>query len=362
MYLCAMQKILTYKIYLKIICLTMVLGLWCPTATAQEEKKAKFVFGIDNFSFFDNREVSSPYQRSQTIFGSRLGGEVGLQFGANQILIGAMGIKDFGEKDWVKEAFTFYYHYEKGPFSGAFGLFPRQRLKAELPDIFIYDSLRYYSPTINGALIQYTAQNGYAEAYCNWLSKQGNNKREIFEVVSNGRFGHKGFYGGWNFQMLHYALPSNATNEHIYDKIMLNPHIGYETDKMNWLDALTVNVGAMMSFNRDRTDMKWKRPLGFMGEVKLKKWRFELHDLLYAGERQFSDYEKHGVDLHRGDPYFQSRVYNRTDLSFYLLNKHYIQCRATASVHFTEGEVDNSQQIILRIALDKDFLSDLFKR
>lgn len=357
-----MQKILTHTIYLKIACLTAVLGLWSLGAAGQEERKAKFVFGIDNFSFFDNREVSSPYQRSQTIFGSRLGGEVGIQFGANQIMIGAMGIKDFGEKKWAKEAFTFYYHYEKGHFSGAFGLFPRQRLKAELPDIFIYDSLRYYTPTINGALIQYTAHQGYAEVYCNWLSKQGKNKREVFELVSDGRFGLKGFYVGWNFQMLHYALPSEATDEHIYDKVMLHPHVGFETNKVGWLDALRVNAGAVMSFNRDRADMKWKRPLGFMGELRLRKWRLELHDLLYVGERQFSDYGKHGVELHRGDPYFQSRTYNRTDLSFYLLNKDYIQCRATASVHFTEGEVDNSQQIILRIALDKNFLSDLFKR
>lgn len=362
MYLCAMQRLVTHIEYLKFICLTAMIGLCSLNVTAQEESKAEVVFGVDYLSFFDNREVKSPYQRSQTIFGSRLGGEVGIQFGPNQILVGALGIKDFGEKDWVKEAFTFYYHYESGHFSGAFGLFPRQRLKTELPDIFIYDSLRYYSPTINGALIQYTGHHGYAEFYCNWLSKQGHNKREVFELVSDGRLGMKNFYVGWNAQLLHYALPKNATTEHIYDKVMLNPHVGFETNKVGWLDALSANMGAVISFNRDRTDMKWKRPLGFMGEVKLRKWRFELHDLLYKGERQFSDYEKHGVGLHRGDPYFRSRMYNRTDLSFYLLNKDYIQCRATASMHFTEGEIDNSQQIILHITLDKNTLSGLFKK
>ena len=93
----------------------------------------------------------------------------------------------------------------------------------------------------------------------------------------------------------------------------------------------------------------------------MRKWRFELYDQLYTGGTQFADYSEHGSNLFRGDPYYRSKFYNRTDLTFYLLNKDYIQCRATASMHFTEGKIDNSQQIILRIELDKNMLSDLFK-
>ena len=96
--------------------------------------------------------------------------------------------------------------------------------------------------------------------------------------------------------------------------------------------------------------------------LTLKKWRFELSDHVYWGGRQFSDYAKHGNQLFRGDPYYRSRFYNRTNLTFYLLNKSYIQCRVTASVHYTEHEVDNSQQIILHIFPNKDLLGRLFKR
>lgn len=328
----------------------------------EEEKKVNFVLGLHSFSFFDNREVKSPYQRSQTLFGAHVGGEVGVQLGANHIMAGALGVKDFGESGWRKEAFTFYYYYEEGHFSGALGQFPRERLKAELPDIFLYDSLRYYSPTLNGALIQYTGRDGYAELYCNWLYKQGETQREVFEVVTKGQFGRKGFYGGWNVQLLHYSVPKKSENMFVYDKLMMNPYGGYQTSKLRWLDALTVNAGAVISLNRDRQDMKWKAPAGFMGEVKLRKWRFELSDHLYWGGRQFSDYEKHGNQLFRGDPYYRSRLYNRTDLTFYLLNKSYIQCRVTASVHYTEHKVDNSQQIILHIFPNKDLLGKLFRR
>ena len=328
----------------------------------EEEKKVGFVLGLHNFSFFDNREVDSPYQRSQTLFGAHVGGEVGVQLGASHIMAGALGVKDFGESGWRKEAFTFYYYYEEGHFSGALGLFPRERLKTELPSIFLYDSLRYYSPTLNGALLQYTVSHGFVELYCNWLNKQGKKQREVFEIVTKGQFGRKNFYGGWNAQLMHYSVPEESEGMFVYDKIMLNPYVGYRTSKLRWLDAVVVNTGAVISLNRDRQDMKWKTPVGFMGDVTLKKWRFELSDHVYWGGRQFSDYAKHGNQLFRGDPYYRSRFYNRTNLTFYLLNKSYIQCRVTASVHYTEHEVDNSQQIILHIFPNKDLLGRLFKR
>ena len=367
-----MEPIKTMK---KTILLTMLMLLAILPIAAQEnlepsseqhhledENKVGFVLGLHNFSFFDNREVKSPYQKSQTLFGAHVGAEVGVQLGANHIMAGALGVKNFGESGWVKETFTFYYYYEEGHFSGALGLFPRERLKTELPNIFLYDSLRYYSPTLNGALIQYTGRNGFAELYCNWLNKQGAYEREIFEIVTKGQFGSKGFYGGWNAQLMHYSVPENSEGIYVYDKIMLHPYAGFQTSKLKWLDALTVNAGAVLSLNRDRQDREWKTPLGFMGDVKLRKWRFELSDHLYWGEKQFSDYQRHGNQLFRGDPYYRSKLYNRTDLTFYLLNKSYVQCRVTASVHYTEQKIDNSQQIILHLFPDKDLLGKLFKR
>lgn len=348
---------LRYAIWGIFCCLAVMGGYAQESAKAEE---ARVVFDVDNFNFFDNREVRSPYQHSQTLFGSRLGGEIGVRFGANTVMLGALGIKDFGGSGMAKQMVTFYYHYEQGHFSGAFGSFPRKHLKNELPDIFLYDSLRYYSPTINGALIQYTGSHGYAELYCNWLNKQGVGEREIFEIVSDGRLGHKGYYAGWNVQLLHFSVPRPANGLHVYDKLMVNPHLGIDKSSFGWFDALSLQAGLMLSLNRDRTDMQWKSPMGFLGDVKLRKWRFELRDRLYAGNPQFSDYETYGAQLHRGDPYYRSSLYNRTDVSFYLLNKSYIQCYVTASFHYTELSMDNSQLIILRLYPDSAIFSGLF--
>ena len=352
-YICRMIRTLTTKILA--YSLLYMLCFVGPSAMAQDSlaqidgEDIDVVYGLESFNFFDNREVHSPYQISQTLFGSRLDAEVGLQFDANKIIVGVMGVKDFGQSGIAHADLTFYYHYEEGHFSGAFGAFPRKRLKRDLPDIFVYDSIRYYSPTLHGALIQYTSRYGYAEFYCNWINKQGVGEREIFELVTDGRFGHKGYYAGWNVQLMHFSVPRPSDGLCVYDKLMVNPHIGFEKSQLGWADAFSLEAGLMLSLNRDRTDMVWKSPMGFLGEIMLRKGRFELCDRLYAGNPQYSDYETYGAQLHRGDPYYRSSVYNRTDVRFYLLNRLNVKCYVGASFHFTEGSLDNSQQVVLRI-------------
>lgn len=337
---------------LLLVSLIGVVSLYAQGEGIHEQSDNKYVnpvFGVSNYSFFDNREVSSPYQRSQTFFGSQLNTEAGLQFGPNTIMVGVQTIKDFGTRGVTSNEFTYYYHYEQGGISGAFGAFPRARLFRELPDIFVYDSIRYYNPTLQGALLQYMGTYGYAELYCNWLNKQGVGEREIFEIVTDGRFGYEGYYLGWNVQLLHFSVPRPAYNLQVYDKLMINPHWGMEKSGIGWLDSYSVEAGMMLSLNRDRRDMMWKSPIGFLGEVKLNKGCVELYNRIYAGDVQFSDYETFGAQLHRGDPYYRSGLYNRTDIRLYLLNRLDVQCYVNASFHYTEKVFDNSQQVILRV-------------
>ena len=319
------------------------------------------LLGIENYSFFDNRESRSPYQCSQTLYGTRLGADVGIGFGDNVVMAGVQAIKDFGTSGITDCDITIYYHYDNGRFSGIFGSFPRKLLHRELPDIFVYDSLRYYSPLLHGALIKYECRYGYAEIYCNWINRQGVNEREIFEIVSDSRFSYRGFYGGWNVQLLHFSVPRPSNGLSVYDKVMINPHLGFEVRDLWWLDNISIEAGVMLSLNRDRNDMVWKTPVGFLGDIRLRKWRIELRNRLYAGNPQFSDYEKYGPKLHRGDPYYRSSFYDRLDVSLYLLDKKYVQCYANASFHYTERVIDCSQQVILRLCPDLQLFRKLFK-
>lgn len=316
------------------------------------KEHTKLVGAVRNYGFFDNREVRTPYQRSQTLFGTMLDAEIGIKHENSYILAGKQVIKDFGTNSIAYNNFSFYYKYQSEKVSGAFGVFPRSLLQRELPDIFLYDSIRYYTPTLQGALIQYKGENGTAEFYCNWLNRQSTTEREIFELVTDGCFYIKDFFTGWNMQLMHYSVPKPNNGLKVYDKAMINPYIGLEKEFCRFIDNISIQLGMMLSLNRDRKDMIWKTPVGLLTDMSVTKGRLEVRDRTYIGQAQFSDYDIHGMQLHRGDPYYRSNLYNRSDFNYYLLNKKYVQCYAGASFHYTEGSIDCSQQVVLRINID----------
>ena len=77
-------------------------------AQEREEKQEKFdlMFEVYDQSFFDNREVRTPNQRSQTLFGSMLSVEGGVKFGPHTIMAGVHGIKDFGAGGLTTVSYT----------------------------------------------------------------------------------------------------------------------------------------------------------------------------------------------------------------------------------------------------------------
>ena len=345
----------------------LLFALLSAAVTADDgEPVAQSVFHVENFGFFDNREVHSPYQFSGTYFGTRLGADWGLQFGNSSVAAGGYVIKDFGQQGLTASDWTLYYRYQGGRFSGAFGSFPRSLLFRELPDVFVDEVIRYYTPNLGGALFQIHSQNGFAELYCDWLSRQSYTEREIFEIVSDGEW-HAAppLALGYNARLTHFSVRKGTTPDRVYDKLMLNPYATFRHGLGKGGFSLT--AGPMASLNRDRNDKVWKTPIGFLGDARLGLPLFrngtaiELRDRLYAGQPLMSDYEFYGTPLHRGDPYYRSPFYNRTDISLILLHKGFddsfsthihrpsIDCRITASFHYTENALDYSQQIHVRL-------------
>ena len=310
------------------------------------------VYHVENFGFFDNREVRSPYQHSQTMFGTRLGAELGVRRGPSRVYAGYAVVKEFGRKELANKEWTLYYHYREGGVSGAFGAFPRRLLLRELPEAFIDDSLRYYSPNLYGALIQHTGGNGFVELYCNWRGRQSYTQREIFDIVADGEYvipyTRSAISTGFNAQLTHFSVRKGKTPDNVYDKIMLNPYTRF-TLSGSFIDTYSFTTGALLSFNRDRTDNIWKTPAGFMGDASASKGWFTLANHLYVGSPQFSDYELYGAELHQGDAYYRSSFYDRVDASVSLLNRKNLHCSFTASFHFTEGVTDCSQMLYVHI-------------
>lgn len=367
---------------------------------ADGKSRTQPIFHVENFGFFDNREVHSPYQFSGTYFGTRLGADGGFQFGNSSVAAGGYVIKDFGQRGLSASDWTLYYRYQGDRFSGAFGSFPRSLLFRELPDVFVDEVIRYYTPNLSGALFQmktyrYGVPNGYVELYCDWLSRQSYTEREIFEIVSDGewQFEQLEYYRphrkwsagaitstggvehgmgalGYNARLTHFSVRKGVTPDRVYDKLMLNPYatIRYPffpiREQANGI--FTLSTGLMTSFNRDRTDKVWKIPVGWFYDASCFFPLFrtganmELRHRAYMGKPLMSDYDHYGAQLHRGDPYYRSSEYQRLDASLILVHSdgshpaprsqspYYVDCRVTASLHLLKHYIDYSQQIHVR--------------
>ena len=307
---------------------------------------------VENFGFFDNREVQSPYQHSQTLFGTRLGVELGVKRGPGSVFAGYAAVEEFGCRELAHKEWTMYCQYKQDGVTGAFGAFPRRLLHRDLPGAFLDDSIRYYTPNLYGALIQRTGEGGFAELYCNWRGRQSREQREIFEISADGEYAFLSalpcFRAGFNAQLTHFSVRKGKTSDKVYDKVMLNPYVSASAEP-GFFDACMLTAGALVSFNRDRTDKVWKTPVGFMGDVKLEKAWFGLANHLYAGRPQLSDYERYGAALHQGNAYYRSGFYDRLEASAYLLREKNFNCRLSAAFHFTEGYVDNTQTLFVHI-------------
>ncbi|MEG0948767.1 MAG: hypothetical protein RR212_03720 [Bacteroidales bacterium] len=341
------------RLHRALILITVFLGT-CLQANAQ-----KFLWEVDFTGFFDNREFKAPYQTPQTFFGTRLSPEIGIQIKEEHQLMGGLSwLQEFGSHKDHKVDWTVYYRYNSDKLKASFGAFPRRLLVEEYPSALMYDSILYFNPNINGALLQYFCKAGYAEAYIDWRSQQTKVDREIFTMASSGRFALKQAFAGWFLTVTHFAKPKNPeTDMNVIDNIMFNPYIGGNFSGMTVFDSLQLKTGFLMSLDRNRGNGAWYTPRGFLGELTLE-WRFlGMHDVFYWGENQLPFYKDFGAALHSADPFYRARVYNRTDLYVYFLRNKYVECKASCNIHVARRQVQFQQQLFLRFNINQQAFS-----
>ena len=317
----------------------------------------KLLWDVDFKGFFDNREFKAPYQIPQTFFGTRLSPEIGVEIrDEHRLKFGVSWIAEFDTEQKSDFDWTVYYAYTRPSFTVAFGSFPRKLLAEEMPPSMMYDSLLYFNPNINGALLRYTREAGHVEAYIDWRSRQGEDKREIFTIGTDGRYAYKRLYGGWYATVTHFAKSKRSENQNVIDNIIGNPYLGVDLSGLTFLDSLTIQAGALLSANRNRGDGIWHTPAGFLGQVTLG-WRFlELKNVVYSGNNQLTFYEEFGSLLHSGDPFYRAGFYDRLDLNIYFLRNKFVECKGSVCLHFVDGKVQNQQQLIVRFVIDQDIV------
>ena len=341
------------------ILLAVIFAVVIPSAWALEP-----TWSVNFGSVFDNREGDHTYSDTKTFFFTYLAGEVGLKFtDADRISAGAVWNQPVANS--TTEATvrpTLYYRHQAKRWSISMGMFPRTQLRQELPNFMWSDSLTYFQHNIRGALVQYHSPTAFVDFYLDWIQHQTETKREHFNVVFHGQWhpgGGKWFVGG-HLLMNHYALTKNAPEDmHIVDNFMANPYVGIDLSRHTALDSLVVKLGAVATVERNRAyENGWQAPIGgwleFLGEWK---W-LGLKNSLYVGDRLLPSYGDFGASLYGGDPYYQSKFYNRTDIYGRIILNRYVDLQASLNFNVAQNSFIFYQRLSVRVTLDWNQFKD----
>ncbi len=333
--------------------------LWLGTITLAAQK---FLYDVDFVAFFDNREYQQPLQTPQTIFGTRLSPELGVGFqdnlgGKHRLIAGVHYIQPIGS-NWREASFipTVFYNYDYKGFRFFMGAIPYKHRIETLPDYLMYDSIAYFHPNIQGALLQYASDHGFVELMCDWRGRQTLERREMFRLVLNGRYHYKGlftYFVGGNAQMNHkanYAAPTER--EGVCDDILLSPYVGTDFSQPTPFDSLALRVSYIAGMQRYRMAQQQAITQGVYVETFLR-WRFlGARNTFYYGKDMMPYYNVFGADLNQGDPFFQARWYNRTDLFAYIVRRSFVNVYFSWNFHKVPGaKLQHQQQLIATFSL-----------
>lgn len=333
--------------------LVLLMGLWVLSASAQ-----RLAYDVDFVMDFDNREANHPYETTGTLFGIRLTPTIGMQMddsigGLHRLMAGVTYLQPFGA-DWKSARVlpTVYYRYEVKGFGINFGFVPYSMLINPLPDYLRSDSLAFADPNIRGALFQYQSKWGHAEILADWRGMMTDTVREAFRIVGGGKFHYQWFYAGGFAQLNHLSHSEKVLG--VVDDIIVNPLFGANLTQMTPLDSLAIQAGYIFSWERDRNADDSRLLHGLHLDATIR-WRFiELRNEFYFGDNQMPFYGTYGSLSNQGDPRYQSRIYNRTDLRLYMVRLPFVTAYAGWNLLYLQDYgISNQQQIVCRFNMEE---------
>lgn len=307
---------------------------------------------LDYQWLFDNREYKSEYTIPQTIFGSKLEPQLGLEWNQNNsINIGAEIFTSMGKENFFESALPLiYYNYSSPKINLAAGILPRSSMMGDYPTAFFSDSIKYYQPIIQGGLFNYAGKHGYIEMGCSWVGLLSEDRREQFMIFSSAEVRKGPLTVGYFFNMMHYAMSQTVSG--VVDNILGLYYIGMDLGRVGvFLDALSFKGGVMTAVQRDRKYDVEAYPAGLYLDLSMQKWHIGVENSLYVGDCLMPFYEGHtdnyyGADLYYGDPYYRtSNIYNRLEVYWQAVNTSRLNLRIS-SVHHYDGSVWDWQQVL----------------
>lgn len=320
-----------------------------------------FIYNVRMNHYFDNREYDNPYTEPQTLFGIRVSPEVGWKYedadgSSHKIMGGIHYLQPIGSP-LQKAQFDpiLYYQYKNKGFNLHFGITPYAQMIQKLPLFVMSDSLSYLYPNIHGALFQYQKGSSFAELLCDWRGAQSKNTREAFRVILQGKYyiNHLSIGGITFLNHLANKAPSEPKLG-VCDDYLVSPELGLHWSKTKFIDSISTDISYIFAYSKERITNTKMSAQGIQWGCFIK-WRFlALQNTFYYGNNLLPFYRKYYSGLHLGDPFYQATRYNKTTFMLYLIQKQFITCQFSWSLHFTKGNpVGNQQLLTVQFNLDE---------
>lgn len=305
-----------------------------------------FIYKAGFYGFFDNREYFNDFVNDQTIFGSRVYGELGYGQGSGKIMAGINYLYEFGTgTSWNAPDFTAYYNYSKDKYGFAMGSFPRLD-RVNMPLALMSDTLSYYRPNIQGIYLEYKTNTFRHNLWIDWTGKQTMTQQEMFHIGFSGVLQKGVFLYQHHAIMTHLAHTKNEqVVEHIRDNAGFIVMPGLNLTRFVKLDTLTFSAGILASYDRLRGIYGFSFPVGFYAELEALYKHVGLKTVFYSGEKQV---------ITSGDGFYAAKRYLRAD-AYYALSNDFINTRIQWSFHVIPGTLDMSMSLVLRAEIEKLF-------
>ena len=328
----------------------------CHTMTIKAQRVGG---GIDVYNFFDNSEGDDEYRCNETYAATRI--TPTLTIATNDSLHRVVGgynfLVNYGKSSSGKGAIEAYYQFKNEKLRFLFGSFPRRLMHEQMPDYIICDSIKYFRPEIAGFDFLYTSRNGHVEFFLDWVQKRSTGKREQFMVGVSTRFRFNKFQLGMDGHLYHYALEEGELrkNQFIRDVITAHPYVGLLLDNAGKTVSADLRGGILMQGDRNREDVEWHVPIGFIADADVKIKRFLVHETLYAGASQ-QYFGKSGFgEYYWGDTFTESSFYSRTDLGYSIIQHKNVSFDGKLVFNFTNKGMQWHQMLTLRFNLGGEY-------
>lgn len=291
--------------------------------------------------FLDNHEVDNTAIYGQTMFGSRLSGEIGVSpQGKGRFAAGADFLYEFGWQGALKRpALLLYYENSFRNFNFSFGSFSRYN-KTDMPIALFNDTINYYRPEIQGIYIEYKRPSFRQNVWIDWTGRKTKDVRETFTAGFSGYFNKDFFVYQHHLVMNHVSLTEPMeVGTYVRDNIGATVKAGLNLSSLTVLDSLVFMVGGIASMDRQRTLYNFKYSKGVTIELEAAYRNFGLHEMAC-----FSN----GLTILSGDSPYTATYYNRTDL-YYKVKKEWLEARVQLSYHHIPLTDMVSTMLVLRV-------------